>query len=85
MSEEKHPEIGRPLKASEIKVGMIIVVKPPGYDLYATMDVEEVRNNLIVFCAPKMNWHVINVIGPDDDLKDDRGRVVQVFEYLGDP
>ena len=78
-------DIGRRLKASELHPKQIVVISPPGRSGMITMHVVERRPNLVVFYSGVFKIHVINVIGEDDELKDDQGRLVRVFEYLGEP
>lgn len=77
-------EVGRELKPSELKPGSIVCIAPPGRDMLLTMHVVEVRETLVIFYSGVIKWHVINLIS-GDVLKDDQGRIVRVFEYLGDP
>ena len=86
MSDEPKDEIGRPLRADELKPKQIVAIAPPGHPgMLLTMWVEEVRDNLVVFFAGEINVHVINIIRQDGELVDDADRVVRVFEYLGEP
>jgi hypothetical protein len=79
-------EIGRELKASELKPGTIVFVKVPPTNLMATFWVEAVdlEKRMAVFYSGMYRWHVINFIQPDGSIHDDKGRVVHVFEYLGE-
>lgn len=79
-------EVGQRVKASELHPKQIVVIEPPDRDgMLITMHVVEARDNLVVFYSGVLKMHVINVIGADGELKDDRGRLVKVFEYLGEP
>lgn len=85
MSDEPKDEIGRLLRADELKAGTIVVVDPPDLRMFVTMHVTEVRDNLVVFYSGILRTHVINLVRPNGEIIDDRGRVVRVFEYLGEP
>lgn len=86
--EEGDPsEIGRPLKADELRAGMIVVVRPPGAsnNLAVTVWVEEVSEDWVAFFSGIMQWHVVCRRHPDGTITDDKERLVQIFEYLGEP
>lgn len=86
MTDEAKDEIGRPLRADELTARQIVVVQPPDAGgMFFTMHVVEVRDNLVVFYSGILRMHVINLVRPNGELIDDRGRVVRVFEYLGEP
>lgn len=76
-------EVGRELKASELKAGEIVVIEPPGHSAMITMWVGEVREDTVVFYSGVKNWHVMNFVR-DDAVYDDQGRWVHVYEYLGE-
>jgi hypothetical protein len=78
-------EVGRRLKASELQPRQIVVIAPPGRQELITMYVVEARHNLAVFYSGILKLHIVNIIGEDDELKDDQGRLVRVYEYLGEP
>lgn len=79
-------EIGRPLRADELRPRQVVVIAPPDRPgVFMTMWVEEVRDNLVVFFAGEMNWHVVNLVRDNGEIVDDQGRTVRVFEYLGEP
>lgn len=80
---QDNPEIGRELKASEISAGTVVVIVPPGQDIHFTMNVIEANGTVVIFGSPVVHMLVINTIADDDTLKDDLGRVVHVYEYLG--
>lgn len=86
----KGSEVGHELKATDLRPGSIVCIAPPGRDdMLITMHVVEVRSslrgdNLVVFYSGVLKWHVVNLIS-GDNLKDDQGRIVRVFEYLSEP
>jgi hypothetical protein len=53
------------------------------------MWVESVDSELVIFAAHGVpgvdTWHVVNRVRDDGQLIDDKGRVVRVYEYLGEP
>ena len=77
-------EIGRELKASELKVRTVVVVKPPGNKPYITVWVYEVSPKWVEFRAGELHWHILNFIMEDGTIVDNRGREVHVYEYLGE-
>lgn len=84
-------EMGRELRASELKAGMIVFIEPPIPEdqprLAFTMWVVAVLpdSDLVVFFSGVEKRHVGNFITPEDGLVDGKGREVRVFEYLGEP
>lgn len=81
-------EIGRELRASDLKPRTIVVVKPPDpqeRNAHMTFWVRAVEPAYVVFYSAVLHWAVINFRGPDDTVVDDQGRQVHVFEYLGEP
>jgi hypothetical protein len=79
-----HPEIGRELRASDLRPNTVVVVRPPGHDdLSITLWVSAVTQDSVTFFAGDLNWMVINLVRPDGTIVDDKERVVRVFEYLG--
>lgn len=79
-------EVGRPLRADELKQRQIVVIAPPGQPgVLLTMWVVEVRRNLVVFWSGELRIHVINLVRDNGEIIDDQARVVRVFEYLGEP
>ena len=77
-------EIGRELKASELKPGTVVIVKPPGNKPLITVWVRNIDPCVVEFYAGEMRWHILNFIMEDGSIKDDQGRIVRVFEYLGE-
>lgn len=79
-------EIGRELKAEELKPDTVVVVKTPGSgDILMTVWVRLVTTEHVLFMAAgtKPEMLVINRVRPDGTIVDDRGLQVHVFEYLG--
>lgn len=76
-------EIGRELSVGELTPGQVVVIAPPGRTERITIWVESVDPEMVVFFAGELNIRVINFI-KDGQIFDDRGRVVRVFEYLGE-
>jgi hypothetical protein len=86
IADKPEQEIGRELKASELKPDMIVIIAPPGNsNVMVTMWVSEVDAKVVDFYAGEMRWHVLNFIQPDGSITDDQGRLVRVYEYLGQP
>lgn len=81
-------EIGRELRASDLKPRTIVVVKPPDpqeRNTHMTFWVRAVEPAYVVFYSAVLHWAVIAFVTPDDTLADDQDRQVRVFEYLGEP
>lgn len=76
-------EQGRELKASELKVRTVVLVKPPEKAVMITLWVVAVTEKLVEFRAGEINWHILNFVALDGTIVDDCGRQVHVFEYLG--
>jgi len=84
MGVEIHSEVGRELAIADLKPQTVVVIAPPGRDdVLLSMWIEAVDADMVTFFAGEMNWHVIAFI-KDGRIVDDRGRVVRVFEYLGE-
>jgi hypothetical protein len=84
--EGNDPEIGRELLWGDLAPVTIVVVQPPGSrEIAFTMWVRAKDDKTIAFHSNVKNWSVINFRGPDDTVVDDRGRLVRVYEYLGEP
>jgi hypothetical protein len=77
-------EVGRELKADDLKERQVVVIAPPGYNLICTMWVEHIDAQIVVFWSNILRWHVINFRKPDGTIVDDQNRPVKVFEYLGE-
>ena len=76
-------EIGRQLKAHDLKERQVVVIEPPGYNLVCTMWVEHIDADIVVFWSSIFRWHIVNFRKPDGTIVDDQDRQVFVFEYLG--
>lgn len=85
MTIPNNPEIGKQLTAAELKASTIVVVKPPDFNGFFTLWVREVRDNSVLFSSGVLRQEVINSIRDDGKIVDDQGRVIEVFEYLGEP
>jgi hypothetical protein len=79
-------EIGRELKANELKLKMIVIVvgehKP---NVLVSMWVAAVGPDSVTFFAGEIKTYFIASIREDGSLADDVGRVIHCFEYLGEP
>lgn len=77
-------EIGRELKASELTPRTVVVIVTPGRGVMMTMWVLSLSEKLVEFYSGELKWTVLNFIEPDGSIRDDQGRVVHVYEYLGE-
>lgn len=78
-------EVGRELKASELRPKSVVVINPPGHPhAFLTMWVRDVTPKWVEFYAGELRWHVVNFVQPDGSIHDDQHRTVHVFEYLGE-
>jgi len=86
----QHPEIGRELKATELKPPQIVWVHKMGGQFgntCATMWAVEVLEHCVVFYAgePKIAL-LAKRIGPDlTGITDDSNATMRIYEYLGKP
>ena len=83
-----HPEVGRELKADELKAKTIVVIRAEHRpDIAVTMWVKEVGDSIVWLYAGSGNVH--RHLGLfrqlDGTLRDDAGRMIHVYEYLGKP
>lgn len=82
-------EMGRELRASELRERMIVFILPPqpaeAPPVAFTLWVGSVTDRMVVFFSGVERITVVNFKTPEDGLVDGRGRQVRVFEYLGDP
>jgi hypothetical protein len=79
-------EMGRQLRADELREKTVVVVRREDSDLAATVWVEAVVHNAVIFLAGA-TWpriHFIASRNPDGTLTDDTGKQVFVHEYLGE-
>ena len=79
-------EMGRQLRADELREKTVVVVRREDRDLAATMWVEAVHDNAVVFLAGA-TWpriHFMATRHEDGTLTDDTGKQVLVYEYLGE-
>ena len=76
-------EIGRELKASELKVGTVVVVFPPNAPMAFSVWVIAAEQDYVVFYAGDWGMSVMNFITPQDTLIDGASRPIKVCEYLG--
>lgn len=81
-------EVGRELLASDLAEGMIVFIDPPQPAgrprVMFTMHVARVTDELVIFYSGVQRANVVN-FKTADGLADGKGRVVRVFEYLGEP
>lgn len=81
-------EIGRELKAGELKPKQIVWTNPEHRpEIFASLWVTEVSTSMVWLYAgenPTVK-HLGLFVQPDGSLKDDGGRTIRIFEYLGQP
>lgn len=84
-------EIGRRLKASDLKVETIVVVKPPNTSHTAiSMWIIEINKEppkgllpYVVFYSGILKMPILNFINESDEIYDRSAGIVEVYEYLG--
>jgi hypothetical protein len=86
----ENPEIGRRLKAGEIEVGKVHVCIPPhtsekGERIAVTMWCVGKDGEHLMMRAGVLHWTVVSFIRDDGEVVDDKGLVVEVYQYLGKP
>ena len=82
-----HPEIGKAIKGRSVEAGQIVVIAPPDRNVLMTMRVVQRIDDIIMFRGELpggAGWMVVNRLRDDGAVVDDRGRVVELYEYLGD-
>lgn len=82
-----HPEVGRELKVSELKVRTIVVLQKPGRNVLTTMWVADILPGSVCFRAGEIRTTFIATrTGTDlEQITDDTGVPMKVYEYLGKP
>jgi hypothetical protein len=83
ITEGHDQEVGRELKAEELRPKTVVVIKPPRRNVYLSMWVAAIDAETVLFHSGEMNWTVINFRQPDGSIVDDKGGIVRMFEYMG--
>ena len=76
-------EVGRELKANELKLKTVVVLHKAGRPL-VTMWVLRVGADYVMFGAGEINMTLIAKRNPDGTLEDDTPAQIHVYEYLGE-
>jgi hypothetical protein len=78
-------EIGRELKASELVPRTVVILEKPGHP-FVTWWVLHVFPDYVVFTSGVLRgYFVAHRTGPDlEEITDDTGRPMKVYEYLGE-
>jgi hypothetical protein len=86
MDDQPCSEVGRELRVSELKPRTIVVLERPDSAM-ATMWVAEVLPRYVIFLAGVTRTCLISKrTGPHlEQVTDDTGRMLRVYEYLGEP
>lgn len=77
-------EIGRELKANELKVKTVVVVSREDNPSAYTTWVREIGQDCVVFWSGVANTYFIVYLREDGELVDDTGKRIIVNEYLGE-
>jgi len=77
----QHREIGRELKASELREMAIVWVTKENRNSIATMWVKTITPEMVVLYAGVTNMHLV-LYRHGDDLRDEQERM-HVYQYLG--
>jgi hypothetical protein len=77
-------EIGRELKANELKPATIVVLAKAGRPS-STMWVSRIGQDYVMFYAGQLRLTLIAHLREDGTLADDSGIQLHVYEYLGEP
>lgn len=75
------PEI--PLDRLKSKLRQVVIVSVEGFPQLLSFWLYEVTADTVTFYSAELSWAVINFVKPDGTLRDDKGRRIRVFEYLG--
>ena len=87
----KHSEIGRELRVSELQPRTIVVLQKVGSRKAATMWVEEVFPEFVIFSMGAADMHFVQHFLAQrtghnlEQITDDTGRELHIHEYLGEP
>lgn len=86
MFDDKHPYIGRKLSPAELVKGTVVITHKKGDNHYFTVWVGESTPEYVEFImnGVEIPIHLILFIR-DVDMVDDRGTVIEAFEFLGKP
>ncbi len=79
-------EIGRQLRADELREMTVVCLRREDRDITATWWVESINSRAVVFLAGA-TWPRIHFMAfrqADGTLVDDTGKLMLVFEYLGE-
>ena len=78
-------EIGRELRAREMKENTVVILNAEHQPhIFMTTWVKQITPGLVCFYSGVTRIYFIGRIQPDGTLKDDQGRTIKVFEYLGE-
>lgn len=78
-------EIGRELLAPDLasRLKTVVMLQGEGASFYASVWLLGVSETLARFYAGEMRMTLLLFIQPDGTLRDDSGRQIHVFEFLG--
>ena len=79
----ENEEIGRELKANELKVRTVVVLGREDRDVHYTTWVTEIGGDSVVFYSGVSKTYFIAYLREDGQLVDDTGKRIIVNEYLG--
>jgi hypothetical protein len=77
-------EMGRELRASELKEKTVVLIGHDTCKAYATVWVEMVDKRFVAFRMGELNTTFFAFRNPDDTLRDDSGKHIRVYEFLGE-
>lgn len=82
-----NPEVGRELKVSELKPQTIVVIHKQARNFLATMWVVEVLPGYVEFAAGELKtlFFARRCGAGLEDITDDVGSPLKIYEYLGEP
>lgn len=83
---EPDSEIGRELKVSELKPRTVVVVEKSGHPIMSTLWVYLITPGHVIFTSGILRGDFsAKRTGPDlEELTDDTGKPIRVYEYLGE-
>jgi len=76
-------EIGRELQLNELQRKTIVILQRDG-EFGITMWVSFVGQEVVAFYSGRLNVLVVANIYEDGSIRDDKGKRIRVFEYLGE-
>ncbi len=79
-----HPEVGEELTVRQLRVNTVVAVTREDRPYAITVWVKAIGPDGVWFWLGETGWHLLVMIREDGQLVDDTGKVIHVYEYLGE-